>query len=403
MATNKLSAKFCENASKGTHFDGEGLYLLVRADGKRYWHMVCYLHGKRKLLSFGAYPKVSLEKARKARKEAQGLLEQGIDPVQHKKDKKLAQAKQLDQQAHEEGNTFEQIARRLHAAKEGKTGDESRNKMLRQFELHVFSEIGHKHIMQIKGAELLNLFRKVAAKTNHGRPMTYMAKRLCQWSGEVFDFAYVENNDFSINPCRAIIKHLPTHQTEHMKRISFTDLQRFLKAIQAYNGHPLTKAAIWMMLYSGTRQTSVRKALWEDFDLAAALWNRQPEKSDKTIHPLPLPEQALKLLADIEPLSAGESQDLVFPSINNAYHPMSEAAICQAIKRMGFNMVGHGLRGVVSTGLNELGFPPHVVEIQLGHKLQNKVEAAYNKATLLDERRKMMQAWANHLQKLINT
>ncbi len=401
MATNKLSAKFCENAPTGTHFDGEGLYLLVRPDGKRYWHMACYLHGKRKLLSLGAYPKVSLEKARKARNTSQELIEKGIDPVQQKKEKKLDHTRALEKSAQEEGNTFEQIARRLHAAKEGKTGDESRNKMLRQFEIHLFPYIGHKHITQIKGSELLTLFRDVASKKNHGRPMTYMAKRLCQWSGEVFDFAYVENNDFSINPCRAIIKHLPTHDTQHMARIRFEELPKFLTALEDYNGHKLTKAAIWMLLYTGMRQTSVRKALWQDFDLKASIWNRQPEKSDKFTHPLPLPTQALKLLKEIQPLTGDKPEDLALPSIKNPYHPMSEAAICQALDRMNFKMVGHGLRGLVSTALNELGFPPHIVEIQLGHKRENKVEAAYNKALYLTERRKMMQTWADYLEKLM--
>jgi integrase len=400
MATNKLSAKFCETAPRGAHFDGGGLYLLVRPDGKRYWHMACYFHGKRKLLSFGAYPKVSLEKARKARQEAQILMDQDIDPVQQKKDKKLAYVTALEKTAQDQGNTFEQIARRLHAAKAGKVTDESRNKMLRQFELHVFPSIGHKRIGVIKGAELLDILREVAKKTNHGRPMTYMAKKLCQWAGEVFDYAAVENNDFSSNPCRVIVKHLPNHDTQHMARIRFKELPQFLQTLQNYNGYELTKAAIWVLLYTGMRQASIRRALWQDFDLEKAIWYRQPEKSDKSIHAIPLPKQAVALLNEIKPLTANEPEALALPSVNNYYHPMSEAAICQALDRMGFKMVGHGLRAVVSTGLNELGFPPHMVEIQLGHKRENKVEAAYNKAELFEARKDMMQVWGDYLDKL---
>ncbi|MCX7123294.1 MAG: recombinase, partial [Gammaproteobacteria bacterium] len=108
------------------------------------------------------------------------------------KEKKQAHIQAIEKSAKDAGCTFEQIAIRLHKAKAGKTSDESRNKMLRQLEIHVFPVVGHKHIMDIKGAELLELFRKVALKTNHGRPMTYMAKRLCQWCGEVFNFASVE-------------------------------------------------------------------------------------------------------------------------------------------------------------------------------------------------------------------
>lgn len=401
MANNKLNSKFCDNAKPGTHFDGDGLYLLVKPDGKRYWRMACYLNGKRKLLAFGSYPKVSLAKAREERNRAQELLAQGIDPVQHSKDIKQQYAEVQMQKAKADGNTFEQIAKRLHASKAGKTSEEYRNKMLRQLDIHLFPAIGHKAINEIKGSELLALFKNVAEKTNHDRPMTYMAKKLCQWTGEVFDLAHIENDDFAINPCRNIIKHLPNHSTKHMERIRFNELESFLQSLKAYGGHALTKAAIWMLLYTGMRQTSIRKAIWQDFDLEAAIWHRQPEKLDKAIHSLPLPAQAIKLLCEIKPFTGGKPEDLVFPSIRNPNHRMSEAAVCQALDRMGFKMVGHGLRGVVSTGLNEIGYRPHIVEVQIGHKRENSVEAAYNEAKHFDERREMIQTWANYLDSLL--
>ena len=231
--------------------------------------------------------------------------------------------------------------------------------------------------------------------------MTYLAKTLCQRSGEVFDFAQVENSDFTHNPCRVIGKHLPDHDIQHMARISFEDLPKFLETLKNYQGHPLTKAAIWTLLYTGMRQASVRRAIWKDFDLEKAIWNRQPEKTDKSIHVLPLPSQAIQLLNEIKAYTSQKLQDLTFPSVRNPHHPMSEAAVTQAIERMGYKMVGHGLRAVVSTGLNELGFKPHVIEIQLGHKKMTKVEASYNKATYFAERCDMMQKWADYLHKLV--
>lgn len=400
MATNKLTAKFCENAPQGTHFDGEGLYLLVRPDGKRYWHMACYFDGKRKLLSFGSFPKVSLDKARKARKQTQELLDQGIDPVQHKKELKRTRVKEQEEKAIEEGFAFEQVARRLYDSKAGKVTDEYRNKMLRQLELHLFPAIGKKHINDIKGKELLAILRKVAEKTNHGRPMTYMASKLCQWAGEIFDYAMVEHDDFSNNPARTITKHLPSHKTKNMARIHFSQIADFLVALDNYNGHALTIAAIRLLLYTGMRQISARRAKWKDFDFDGAIWHRQPEKSDNRILNLPLPTQALEMLEEIKPLTLEGPDELALPSVSNPHHPMSEAAIGQALKRMGFDMVGHGIRGMVSTGLNELGFPPHIVEVQIGHKRESQVEAAYNKAEHFDERRKMMQYWADYLDEI---
>lgn len=101
------------------------------------------------------------------------------------------------------------------------------------------------------------------------------------------------------NPCRSIIKFLPKHETEHMARIGFSDLPNFIHALEAYGGHILTKSAIWMLLYTGMRQASIRRATWSDFDLNVAIWKRKPEKTDKTIHEIPLPEQAIKLLNNI--------------------------------------------------------------------------------------------------------
>lgn len=400
MATNKLTAKFCDSAQKGSHFDGEGLYLLVRADGKKYWHMACYYEGRRKLLSFGPFPKVSLDKARKSRKKAQSLLDEGIDPVQHKKEQKQARVREKEKKALSEGNSFEQLARRLYDAKAGKVTDETRDKMIRQLEIHLFPTLGRKHVNEIKGADLLAILRIVAQKTNHGRPMTYMAKRLCQWSSEVFDYAMVENSDFANNPCRVVAKHLPKHDTQNMSRIHFKQLPDFLVSLENYGGHLLTKAALRLLLYTGMRQISVRRAQWQDFDLEKGIWYRQPEKSDKRILELPLPTQAVSLIEAIHPLTLGEPDTFVLPSIRNPYSPMSEAAMCQALTRMKFNMVGHGLRAVVSTGLNELGFAPHIVEMQLGHKIPNQVQAAYNKAEYFDDRRKMMQSWADYLDEI---
>jgi integrase len=421
VATSKLTDKFCENAPAGCHYDSDGehrdgIHLLVTPDGKRYWRLACRLNGKRKLLGFGQYPKIPLALARVKMRAALEKIRSGIDPVEEerrlreeteraKEEAKREEARKKEEaeqerqrQAVEAGNTFEQIARRLHASKRGKTTEEYRDTFLRLLEIHLFPVIGKKTLKDISGKELLDLFNGIAQKSKHGRQMTYMAKRLCQWTAEVYDLAGVEDASFFINPCRAIIKHLPGHTTKHMSRIRFQELPMFLQALEQYGGHPVTKAAIWMLLYTGMRQASVRRAAWGDFDLENAVWHRRPEKADKESHDLPLPSQAVALLHSIRPLTGQGENDLVFPSVRSNFHPMSEAAVCQAIERMGFPMVGHGLRGVVSTGLNELGYSPRLVEVQLGHKKTDAVEAAYNDAKHFKDRKEMMQKWADHLE-----
>jgi hypothetical protein len=137
------------------------MYLMVIPAGKKYWRMQCRVNGKRKLLALGVYPEVSLAQAREERRRGRALVREGIDPVEHSRQKKENRLAYERQQAKDAGNSFEQIARRLHASKAGKVTEESRDKMLRQFEIHVFPVIGHKSIAEIEGRELLDLFDSV--------------------------------------------------------------------------------------------------------------------------------------------------------------------------------------------------------------------------------------------------
>ena len=408
MATNKLNAKSCEHAAVGNHFDGGGLYLQVSPDGKKYWHMATLFEGKRRHFTFGNLKKVSLVKAREKRDQYKELMEQGIDPVQYKKEKKGARVKALEKEAHDKGITFEQIARRLIKNKEDtkKATAEYCQKMLRLFEIHMFPDFGHRNMESLKGAELLTKFVSISQKTNHGRLMTYLAKTLCQRTGEVFDFAHLENHEFTSNPCRVVIKHLSGHDVQHMKRIETNKLADFIKDLLDYPGDKITKAAIWIMLYTLVRTISIRRAQIKDINLQEQIWMRQPEKRKKMAFPIPLPHQAIKIIQDlIDDMNEPSETDLLFPSPRDKKSPMSESTICQAIKRMGkegYDMVGHGIRGLGDTYLNDLGYPPHIVDAQLEHtKQKSKVEQAYNKSTYYEERKKMMQEWADFLDQYI--
>lgn len=380
--------------------DGKGLGLVVTSKGSKLWRMRTRINGKPVVFSFGEYPYVSLEQARRKRDEIKTLIAQGVDPREAKKERVAAEKVAEEAKAIQDNRTFEKLVRRLYESKAGRTTDDYRNTMLRQFEIHLFPSIGKKNIADIEGKELFDLFVGVAGKMNaKGNPMTYMAKKLCQWTAEVYDLANVENSNFNLNnPCRSIIRFLPKHETKHAKIIPFEKLPDFIQALQAYGGHVLTKAAIWMLLYTGMRQASVRRAQWSDFDMDAAIWNRKEEKLRE--HVLPLPRQAIHLLETIYPLSGGHPDNLVFPSVYSNKRQMSEAAIGQAIERMGFDADGHGMRGTVTTGLNELGYDFRQIETQTGHALKNSVEAAYNHAKLFEARRKMMQEWADYLEGL---
>lgn len=401
-----LTAKQIENAKpKGKDYslpDGGGLGLVVTSKGSKLWRMRPRFGGKYIVLSFGEYPHVSLEQARKKRDEAKKLIAEGKDPRLAKKEQQTAKQETVF--------SFERLTRKLIESKKDKVTAGYLNQFVGGMEKHIFPVIGDRDIREIEGRELLDLFMSISHKQNNkGNPMTYIARKACQWSAEVFDFASIEIPGFYLNPCRAVIKHLPEHKHEKTKRIPFSQVGAFIRALDDFGGYPTTRAAIWMLLYTGMRQASVRRAEWADFDLEAGIWNRKPEKRDENIHVLPLPVQAVRMLESLK-LISGQNR-LVFPSeyANGRPIPFSDATITKAIRGMGFDMTGHGLRGVVTTGLNELskqkkvfirmGIDKSVVETQVGH-IVHGVAGRYDDSKYLETRRKMMQVWADYLEGL---
>lgn len=385
-------------------FDGGGLFLQVNATGSKFWKMKFSLNEKEDSLSFGKYPGISLQQAREKREEARKMIANGINPKAARKEQKRQRQEAEKTKAIDAENTFQKIASRLYASKAGRTTEAYRNKMLREFEIHLFPVIGNKHIKDITGGELTSIFQGIAKKTNkEGKPMTYMAKKLCRWTSEVYDLANTENSQQELpNPCRRIVKFLPKHKTKNAVQIPQDQLGKFLRTVDSYGGY-ITSVAIQILLYTGMRQISIRRATWADFDLGKAIWHRKPEKDDPKIHDVPLPKQALLLLKSLQVFNGNDKDDLLFQSsLKDTKKPISENTISNAIIKMGFHADGHGLRGTVTTGLNEMGFEPRLVEAQIGHANGNSVESAYNKARYFKQRKEMMQKWADHLDNLKN-
>lgn len=380
-------------------FDGGGLHLTLEKSGSRLWRMLSRLNGKQILLSFGKYPVVSLQEARRKRLEAQKKIAEGINPNEEKKAAIAAEKARSE-------NTFEKIAVRMVDSKS--VTDKHKQKILRGLQLHIFPHFGAMNIADIKPKELFETFKAVAMQPNLtnkvGSNKTYMAKRLCRWCAEVYDHWDMEQGfQFMNNPCRSMVKRLPTHKADNNRQIPLSEFGVFLAGLDEYKG--FTRYAIYMMLYTGFRQISLRRAQWKDFDLEKAVWNRQPEKQDPHIHPIPLPKQAIKILEEIKPLTYRNDDSLVFqwnirPTRDGL--AFSERSIKNAIdeiaKRKNLSeMQAHGIRGLFSTALNERGYDERWIERQVGHAIENDVKASYNKADYMEKRREMLQAWADHI------
>jgi integrase len=194
---------------------------------------------------------------------------------------------------------------------------------------------------------------------------------------------------------------LKSRRKENYARIDGKELPELLRKMQVYDGAPQTRQALQLIALTFVRTSELIEAVWTEFDLDAAEWRIPKERMKmRTPHVVPLSTQAVDALRCLNEIRNGSAY--VFPGDRNAAKPMSNNTILKALERMGYKhrMTGHGFRGVASTLLHELGWPHEHIELQLAHQERNQVSASYNWATYLPERRKMMQAWANHLDAL---
>ena len=369
--------------------DGGGLYLLINPNGSRWWRLDYRYDGKRKTLSMGVYPDVPLKTARSRRDDARVLLADGVDPG--------AQRKAERQAKFEAGsNTFEALAREWMATR-GKEWTESyASKTKSALERNVFPAIGRKPITEITAPDVLAMVRAIES-----RGIVDMAHRIQQHCGAIFRYAVATGRAIN-DPVPSLKGALSTVRQEHYAALTDpVEFAQLLRDIEGYRGEATTKAAMQLLALTFQRTKEVRFAEWAQFDLEAALWRIPAEiMKMREAHIVPLSTQAIEVLNRMQAITGGER--LVLPSSTSRERPISENTVVYALARMGYKgrMTGHGFRSVASTLLNEQGFRSDLIERQLAHSEKNSVRAAYNRAEYLPERKKMMQEWADYLDKL---
>lgn len=377
------NAKPGERAYKLT--DGHGLYLLVNPDGGKYWRLKYRYGGKEKLLALGVYPEVKGADARQQRDDAKRLLKTGLDPSAVRKAQKHATVVASS-------NTFESIACEWVKQQQNRWVPEHATRVLASLEEEIFPALGSRPISAITAPELLAALRKIES-----RGALETAQRVLQRSDAVFRYA-VATGRAERSPAGDLRGALKAPKREHRHALSAADLPEFLRKLDAYDGHAQTKLAIRMQVLTWVRPGELRGAEWAEFDLEAAEWRIPGERMKmRQPHIVPLARQALEALEQLRPLTGGGKY--LFPNQSNARACMSENTVLFAIYRMGYHSraTGHGFRATASTILNEQGWRADAIERQLAHKEPNKVRAAYHRSEYLDERRKMMQAWADYL------
>lgn len=367
--------------------DSGGLYQEVWPAGGKYWRWKCRFAGKERRLAIGTYPAITLSQARQARDAARKKLLDGVDPVKAKLDSRLAI--RLRMETH-----FEAVARAWFEHWKGPRTARHADYVMRRLEADVFPALGRKPISEITAPQLLAM-----AKSIESRGALDIAKRALQTCGQVMRYA-VAHGLLERNPAADVKPGdaLKARKKLNYARLDAKEVPTLLRKIDAYQGTPHTRLAMQLMALTFVRTGELIAARWGEFDLEAAEWRIPAERMKmRTPHIVPLSTQAVEVLATLHELRG--LSDLLFPGERDHERPMSNNTILKALERMGYKhqITGHGFRGIASTMLHEMGFRHDVIELQLAHQQRNAVRAAYNHATYLPERRKMMQAWADQL------
>jgi integrase len=367
--------------------DGGGLYLEVRPTGAKLWRYRYRIAGKENVFAIGEYPVIGLKEAREEREGAQKLVKQGIHPSHNRQAERLANVTA-------NANTFEGVAREWIAKKSAGWTPYYLRQVERFMAADVFPFVGKLPIRSVTAAHLLEIIRRI-----EGRGAETVALLVRQWSSAIFRYAVATLRADS-DPAAALKGAIHRPKVEHRKPLSREQIADFAKALDEYGGYRTTVIALRLMLLTFVRTVELRKAEWAEFDLDRAEWRIPAERMKmREAHIVSLSKQAVELLRELHTHTGGRG--VLFPNYRNPKACMTATTLNRALERMGFNgkdsigFSAHGFRATASTILNEMGYRPDVIERQLAHAERNKVRASYNQAQYMDDRRTMMQEWAD--------
>lgn len=378
--------------------DSGNMFLLVHPNGSRYWRLRYRFLGKEKTLALGVYPEVSLSEAREKRDAARKQITEGIDPCEQKRIKKSVP---------ETAQTFEAIARQWHSSNK-KWSESHSEKTLKSLETHVFPFIGSRDITALKTPDLL-----VPVKAAEAKEIYEIASRLQQRISAIMRFA-AQSGIISYNPAVDMAGALTTVKRQHRPALALNRITELINRINSYKGQLMTRLATKLALLIFIRSSELCFARWSEIDFEKSMWTIPPERDPipgvkhshrgskmRTPHLVPLSRQALEILQQIRAISGDHA--LVFTGDHNPWKPMSENTVNNALRLMGYDtkvdVCGHGFRAMACSSLIESGlWSKDAVERQMSHQERNGVRAAYiHKAEFLDERRLMLQWWADYL------
>lgn len=369
------------------YFDGGGMYLEVTASGNKMWHLKYRVNGIEKRISLGSYPEVTLLEARNKAHEHRKVVREGQDPSVERRRAQIRASR-----------TFKEVG--LEWLEKEKPGWKPHHAVATESRLrrHIFSRIGTMPIEGLEPPDVLSVCRAVIKSSS-----TYMGHVVLSLCSRIFCYGIICGYIKS-DPCRDLVKALPSHRHKPIAAlVEPKDIARLLSAIDGYDGDFRTQCALKLLPLLMCRTGELRFAEWEEFDFDAKLWRIPGDRMKMgRDHLVPLSQQAIEILQELKSVT-GHTKYLL-PGRRSDNRVMSENTVNVALRYMGFSreeMTGHGFRSLASTRLNEMGFRADIIEKQLAHEESNTVRKVYNRAEYLDERRDMMQQWADYLQNLV--
>ena len=390
--------------------DGRGLYIEVAPAGGKWWRLKYRIDGKEKRISLGVYPEVSIKAAREAADAAKTLLKQGLDPsAQRKADKGIRAAQRAAVEREECGlpaeNSFEAVACEWFATRKDEWAEKYSDKIMGRLQADVFPFIGRDSIDSVTPPMLLSVLRRIEA-----RGVVETAHRTLEHCSQVFRYAVATGRTES-NPARDLKGALKRAMPSHFPAITDpTRLGELLRAMKAYKGSAVVRAALHLMPLVLLRPGELRMAAWGEIDFDKAVWTVPAARMKRVKagkihgkpHVVPLSTQALQILRDLHPIT--HMSPFIFRGERHHDRPMSDATVNAALRAMGFTaeeVTGHGFRATARTMLAErLGVADNVIEAQLAHSVKDALGRAYNRTEFLQERARMMQIWSDYLSNL---
>ena len=390
--------------------DGKGLFIEVAASGEKFWRYRYEIDGKENMFAIGGYSPVpiaespeqaierlksrqfTLAEARRERDRCRGLVKQGVHPIADQKKKEL-------QQKLESNNTFTAVAEAWFVDLEhGAAWSEVyRRQVTGRLRADVFPAVGDLPIREVKSPHILSILDKVKKRS------PVQADKIKTWIGGVFRFA----------ASRLLVEYDPTYplrggklkKVNHYPHLEAKEIGPFLRAVELVNTDMTTMAAFKLLWLTVNRTKNIRLARWEDIDLESEIWNIPSEAMKMgSEHSIPLSRQAIEILQSVKALN--KNSLFVFPGRSSWEKPMSTSTFRDVFNRAGYKgkFTPHGIRGTFSTYCNNMEPKDRpdskTIELCLAHQERNSVRKAYDHAKRLPERKAMMQAWADYLDKI---